>query len=277
MVEEDNMEAVSLSARLRRIATLLAFVVAVAIGPFVGPPHADADTDPDGVPMGTLQPQFATGAEGTYTASATDELDLDAPGARVAASQTSIRQDPVCMAVRDQTGQPADAGQCVEQDVIKLGKAQTLSDATVLPNSVTSLTAADGTTLGSALVAPSAGLRDYLIFTQTWSQSMHGLFYVWEEKHVGRVFWDTAGHVWSANQYRHREGYHFCNQGYGEGFAISNTSCSEEYRWDITAPSGHPISEWDRFQVSAIANGVPIWHSHKMHINAYPSGNITYY
>lgn len=81
-----------------------------------------------------------------------------------------------------------------------------------------------------------------------------------------------ACRVWSTSGQSGVTGYHKCDQGYGIGYSIEVTDCSTERRYDLDK---RPISEWDRFKVHVVAKGVPFYRSFNMHVNAYPSGNIT--
>ena len=129
------------------------------------------------------------------------------------------------------------------------------------------LVAADGASLAEAAAATT-------IYTKTWWQEERGLYYVnWWERHIGRIYFDYAGHVWSTTARASYIGYHLCNQGGGVGYSVTVTDCATEQRYDLARPA---ISEWDRYQVHIVAKGIPIYSSHSMHVNAYDNGSVTF-
>ncbi|MEO5710881.1 MAG: hypothetical protein ABIQ59_13810 [Nocardioidaceae bacterium] len=128
------------------------------------------------------------------------------------------------------------------------------------------MTAADGTTLATA------SALGYTMWTGTWSQTQHGLYYVnWWEKHIGRIFFDKHGQVWSTTKTCGYQGYHNCGLGGGIGYSVVVKNCKTERRYDLSGP---PIFKWDSYQVHVIYKGIPIYASHNMHVNAYPPGAI---
>ncbi|CAN5602815.1 hypothetical protein BH10ACT10_BH10ACT10_29240 [soil metagenome] len=179
----------------------------------------------------------------------------------VATTQTVRTSDPVCTAALSAAGE---TGTCAADVTTTVGSSAVASAA--LLSKDTNMTAADGTTLASA------SALGYTIWTRTWSQTQHGLYYVnWWEKHIGRIFFDKHGHVWSTTSTYGYKGYHNCGLGGGIGYSVVVKNCKTERRYDL---SGLPISEWDYYQVHVIYKGIPIYASHNMHVNAYPSGAI---
>ena len=177
-------------------------------------------------------------------------------------STTTITDDDVCEEARTVTATPGDCAAVVT----------TTSDRAEVAGPAQVSTEAALTSEGLSLQAAAASTT---IYTRTWSQTARGLYYVnWTEKHTGRVYYDNAGHVWSTTSRSGYKGSHTCGQGSGIGYSVSVTKCSTEQRPDLSGASGHPISEWDYYQVHVVAKGIPIYASHNQHVNIYPSGNI---
>lgn len=165
------------------------------------------------------------------------------------------------------TDRPADCGSpsCDVQTTSAVGAIGRATAAQLAADS--KAVSPDGTTLAQAAAART-------IYTRTFEQSQRGLYYInWVEKHIGRVYFDKAGHVWSTTETYGYKGYHLCDQGSGIGYSIKVTSCSVEKRYDLDGPA---ISLWDRYQVHVVAKGIPIYQSHEMHANAYDGGTITF-
>lgn len=182
----------------------------------------------------------------------------------VATTLTTTGADPVCAAALSAAGE---TGTCASQTQSSLGTTSVASSALLAKDA--NMTAADGTTLAGATAL------GYTIYTRTWSETQHGLYYVnWWEKHIGRIFFDKHGHVWSTTSAYGYRGYHKCGLGGGIGYSVVVKGCSTERRYDL---SGNPISEWDYYQVHVIYKGIPIYASHNMHVNAYPSGALYFH
>ena len=96
----------------------------------------------------------------------------------------------------------------------------------------------------------------------------------WALGPMARIFYDGSGRVWSTVEQSNRTGYHLCDQGYGIGYSIEVVHCITERRYDLNS---HPISEWDYFKVHVAWKGMPMAASHNMHVDAYPSGTVTYH
>ncbi|VXB17982.1 hypothetical protein [Aeromicrobium sp. 9AM] len=157
------------------------------------------------------------------------------------------------------------AGSCTVASTVSVGAIGKATSTQLATDA--KATSTDGTTLAAAAAART-------IYTRTFEQSQRGLYYInWVEKHIGRVYFDKAGHVWSTTTTYGYKGYHTCDLGSGIGYSIKVTSCSVEKRYDLNGPA---ISLWDRYQVHVVASGIPIYQSHNMHANAYDGGTITF-
>ena len=176
-----------------------------------------------------------------------------------AATQTRTVVDPGCQASTD------DAGSCTVEVTAAVSAISEATSTQLAANAKAK--SPDGTSLAAAAAART-------IYTRTFEQQKHGLYWVnWVEKHIGRVFFDKAGHVWSTTSTYGYKGYHTCDLGYGIGYSVKVTSCSVEQRYDLNGPA---ISLWDYFQVHVVAQGIPLYVSHNMHANAYDGGTITF-
>jgi hypothetical protein len=81
------------------------------------------------------------------------------------------------------------------------------------------------------------------------------------------------GGVWSTTSRYGYLGWHHCGLGGGIGYTVSVTYCTTERRYDL---SWDPILEWNKFKVTVFWKGVPLYATHTMRINAYPSAAIYY-
>lgn len=203
-----------------------------------------------------VQPGLATAAP------VADKGPSVAGAASSSAFSSAIVADPVCEAALRAAGE---VGTCAARADVSVGAATTVGANGITKNA--GLVAPDGTTLALAAATTT-------IWTRTWEQTRHGLYYVnWWEKHIGRIFFDNAGHVWSTTSRAGYLGYHACGLGGGVGYSIAITQCSTERRFDLSRPA---VSEWDRYQVHVVYKGIPIYASHSMHANADDNGTITF-
>lgn len=124
---------------------------------------------------------------------------------------------------------------------------------------------------GGGPTLAEAAAQGSSIYYRSWSQTMSAIVpFLWNEKHEGKYYWDKT-YVWATVTYRGYQGYHHCNIGSGIGFIVQVFEC---HVWGGEPKTGGDLEQWDRFKVSAVSNGVPVWTNHAMHTNIYPSGNI---
>jgi hypothetical protein len=108
------------------------------------------------------------------------------------------------------------------------------------------------------------------VYCRTWSQWERGLYYVnWMEKHTGRFCYNGRD-VWVDGDHG---GYHRCDQGYGILYDIQVKDCATNKIFVDTA-AGYGYQNWDYYRVHVVWKGIPLYQSHDMHTNVYPSGNL---
>jgi hypothetical protein len=192
-----------------------------------------------------------------------DPGDVLLAGSNAAATATITGlPDPVCQQAF--TGDAANQAKC-SSEIDASADAATVATGKELA-AARSLVSAQGVRLGD--VVANGGT----IWTRTWWEAQHGLYYFnWKEQHSGRIYWDGQ-YVWVDTSYRGYEGYHTCDQGYGIGYSIVVTSCVV-----YNHRSTDHAAMWDYYQVHVIFKGIPIYASHNMHVNAYPSGSLYFH
>lgn len=120
-----------------------------------------------------------------------------------------------------------------------------------------------GETLRTAVASSS-------VYCRTWRQWQRGLYYLnWEEVHTGRFCYNGRD-VWVDGQHG---GYHRCDQGFGILYDVQVKNCAENKIFVNTGP-GYGVQNWDYFRVHVVWRGIPLYQSHHMHANVYPSGNV---
>jgi hypothetical protein len=111
------------------------------------------------------------------------------------------------------------------------------------------------------------------VYCKVWTEWMRGLYYVnWKEVHKGKFCYNGSD-VWISKS---MGGWHKCDLGYGFGYDIVVKDCSENLLYVDTVP-GYGYQNWDRFRAHVAWKGIPLWATHEMHANVYPSGNVHYY
>lgn len=116
---------------------------------------------------------------------------------------------------------------------------------------------------------PQLATAAYPLQCGTWWQSIKSGAGVWEEKHTGKYCWNgTDVWIWA------KGGYHYCDQGYGIGYDIKVTACSEE---KVAYSNTYFRQNWDYFKVYFMYQGFPVNAAYNMHANVWPNGNVTYH
>lgn len=175
---------------------------------------------------------------------------------------------------RAERGAPAAVGTTTETVTLPSGERVTHT-ATVGEAQVA--TAADLATDGD-LVAVGGGptlaerAADGPVYYRTWYQSA-SVPPFWKEQHEAKMYYDLT-YVWVTVVYRGYQGYHSCDINSGIGFTINVT----EFRvWGGEPKTGGPLEAWDRYKVSFVTNGIPVYGSHAMYATLYPSGNVYFH
>ncbi|MFJ1656858.1 hypothetical protein ACIOC2_37040 [Streptomyces sp. NPDC088337] len=213
------------------------------------------------VVVGATMAMCSTFSGGVANAAETDP-ELAALSGVGASQVTVLSADAVCEDIRSQTGEEGD---CQQETEMGTGGQQTASVSLLAEYG--DLVSQDGVKLSEASAAAT-------VWTRTWWQQKRGLYYYnWKERHEGRIFYDGTT-VWSTTSRSGYKGWHKCGLGSGIGYSIEVKDCSTERRYDL---KNEPISEWDRFRVHVVWKGMPIYATHKMHANAYPSGKLTFH
>jgi hypothetical protein len=100
-----------------------------------------------------------------------------------AATRSVTSVDPTCL---QSTSKASD---CKVEATTSVGAITAATPAQLRADA--SAKSGDGTSLAAAAKART-------IYTRTFEQSQRGLYYFnWVEKHIGRIYFDKAGHVWS--------------------------------------------------------------------------------
>jgi len=89
---------------------------------------------------------------------------------------------------------------------------------------------------------------------------------IWSEEYRARIYFD--GHaVWISPYLGHNNGYHSCGYSQGAGFQVTVLECwkrGDPVDTFAGAPATARLEIGDRFRVSFIYNGVPIYGTHEI-------------
>jgi hypothetical protein len=117
---------------------------------------------------------------------------------------------------------------------------------------------------GGAQLAATSALQ-----CSTWWQAIKSGAGLWQEKHTGKYCWNGKDvWIWA------KGGYHRCDQGYGIGYDIKVTACSEE---KVAYAKTYFRQNWDYFKVYFMYQGFPVNAAYNMHANVWPNGIVTYH
>lgn len=111
-----------------------------------------------------------------------------------------------------------------------------------------------------------------VFYYRTFGYKVTGIFtgLSWTEIHKGGFYYNGSK-VWLAVPNYGYTGWHSCDLGGGIAFSVTVNFCGERQRPELGT---NVIGEYDNFRVNVIAKGVPIYASHSMWANLYPSGAV---
>lgn len=133
--------------------------------------------------------------------------------------------------------------------------------------------AADGELVSDRGMTLAAAAKKRKIYYKTWKQARRSPARVWQERHTGLFYFDGKD-VW-VRPHRGNEGYHRCGDNYGIGYEITITECSLNWKWNTNGTLA--LQQWDIFKVHVATKHGPVAFTHKMHVNTYKSGTVTFW
>lgn len=207
-----------------------------------------------------LAPMLAIAAPSSAALDLPDQAD---ERAYTATTRGATGSDDICVQMRRADKVPVLPGDCQLETTVHvsepvLATAEELQQAPV--------DEAGGITL---LALPTA-------YCKTWWQTQGSG--AWQEKHEGKFCYNYRNvWVWNAVNYPNKDGWHYCDRGYGIGYDIEVQACTEKRVSDTSVPDDIFMQNWDRYHVHVIWQGLPMYFSHDMHANVFTNGNVTFH